>query len=227
MSRTSKKAILIALFLGALNPLCGVFPLTSYMNKIFRDSGSTISEDMASIIVAVVQLTANFVAMLVVDRAGRKFLMTISASGTAIGLIGMALFDIFKSHLGEYSWILIVTFSAVIFTASIGMLPLTFVILNEILPKKVSLLIGIEFDTDTIAFYLQIKSTITLVTLEVLFLLAFALISLFPIVSEALGTYCIELMFAICCIIGTIFYLIVLPETKGKTYDEIMMILDK
>lgn len=111
--------------------------MTSYTNKIFEDAKVTLAPNTASIIVASFQLFANCVTMVLVDRAGRKSLITISALGTAIGLICMGLYDLYKEQLAAYNWISIVSFSTIIFCSSIGMLPLTYVILGEILPKNV------------------------------------------------------------------------------------------
>lgn len=103
-----------------------------------REAGSTLSPDTAAVIVGTVQLLANICAMILVDRAGRKILVTISLTGAAIGLVGMGLYDVFKAQLDDYRWIPVVGLSSTIFMASVGMLPLTFVLLSEILPKKVS-----------------------------------------------------------------------------------------
>lgn len=133
----AKKAIKIVLLLGALNQFCGAFAMLNYANKIFEDAGSTLDPNTASVIVAVVQLTANFISMGLVDRAGRKLLVIVSAVGTAIGLICMGFYDLFKDRLTEYGWIPIISFSMIILMSSIGMLPLTYVLLSEIIPKKV------------------------------------------------------------------------------------------
>lgn len=134
----AKKAIAIGLFLGAMNQFCGAFTLVSYANKVFKDAGATLSEDALSVIVGCAQLAANVVAMLLVDRAGRKILVTISSVGAAISLTSMGLYDVYKDQLDDYRWIPIITFSMSIFSSSIGILPLTFVLLSELLPKKVS-----------------------------------------------------------------------------------------
>lgn len=204
----AKKAIVIALFLGALNQFCGAFSMTSFSNKIFEDAGSTLPSNTASTIVACVQLFANCVTLVLVDRAGRKSLITISASGCAIGLICMGVYDLHKEQLTAYTWISIASFSMIIFMASIGMLPLTYVILSEILPKK-------------------IKNIVILCALEVMWTLAFILLSFYPTMTAQFGTYNCMFMFASCCTVGTIFYLTVLPETKGKSYDEIIRALEK
>lgn len=136
---TAKRAIKIGLVLGALNQFCGVFSMINYANKIFEEAGSTLDPTAASVIVAIVQFSANFVSMIVVDRAGRKVLLTISTIGTSIGLFGMGFYDLFKDQFSEHRWIPIFLFSTIILMASIGILPLTFVILSEIIPKKVTM----------------------------------------------------------------------------------------
>lgn len=137
-TRAAKKATIIALFLCGLNQFCGAFSLSNYANQIFKESGSTLSEDMSSVIIAIFQLSANIITMMVVEIAGRRLLITISSFGTAVGLISMGLYDMYKMQLDNYKWIPIASFSTVIFMASIGMLPLTYVLLGEILPKKVT-----------------------------------------------------------------------------------------
>ncbi|XP_055295153.1 uncharacterized protein LOC129564928 [Sitodiplosis mosellana] len=204
----AKRAIIISLVIGSLNTLCGSFVMINYTNKIFAEAGSTLSGSAASIVVALVMLSANFLAMVLVDRAGRKLLMTASAFATSLSLISMGLYDMFKESLMEHRWIPIVAFSMIIFFSSVGMLPLTCVILSEILPKK-------------------IKNIIILLALECMWGLAFALISFYPILTETFGTSTCVFFFATCCMLGAIFYLTVLPETKAKTYEEIIQALAK
>lgn len=199
---------MIAIVLGSLNQLCGAFSMINYTNKIFADAGSTLSGSTSSIIVAIVQLAANFSAMVLVGRVGRKLLMSLSAIGTAVGLICMGLYDMNKEHLTEYGWIPIVSFSTIILMSSTGMLPLTFVILAEIMPKK-------------------IKSLVTLLALELMWGFAFILISFYPTLTETFGTYNCMFMFASCCGLGAVFYMTVLPETRGKTYEEVLQALAK
>lgn len=162
----------------------------------------------ANIIVACFQLFANFLTLVLVDRAGRRLLITVSAFGTAFALICMGLYDVYKDTLTGYGWIPVASFSAIIVMSSLGMLPLTFVILSEILPKK-------------------IKNLLVLLALEILWGLAFLLVSFYPKVTAEYGTYVPMFTFATCCILGGLFYLAKLPETKGKTHEEIMQLMSK
>lgn len=133
----AKKALFIGIVLSLFNQLCGCFAMVNYTTKIFADAGSTLPPSQASIIIGLVQLLANCLATILVDRAGRKVLFSLSAVGTGLGLLCLGCHSLFKEHLVEYNWIPVVAFSLVIFIASIGILPLQFVILIEVLPKNV------------------------------------------------------------------------------------------
>lgn len=133
------------MFLAVLGPFCGVFVMINYSNKIFERAGSSLSPSMSSIIVAVVQIFANFLTTMLADKAGRKLLLALSAAGAAFSLMSMGLHDQFKAQILEYSPTLhstmpIVSFSMIILSASIGILPLMAVIFMEILPTKVNLI---------------------------------------------------------------------------------------
>lgn len=138
------------MFLAVLAPFCGAFVMINYSNKIFKDAGSSISPSRSSIIVAVVQIFANVLATMLVDKAGRKLLLALSSSGAAFSLMTMGLHDQFKAQIFEFSPTLhsvmpIVSFSMIILSASIGILPLMAVIFMEILPTKVNLIISITW----------------------------------------------------------------------------------
>lgn len=134
----ARKGTVIIFALIFLNQTNGIWVIVNYTNKIFRDFGSSMPANQASIIVALVQLLANFVAMICVDLAGRKILIVVSCFGAALGYVSMALYDIYKESLQAYNWMSVVSFSFVILAASVGMIPLVYVLMTEMLPKKVS-----------------------------------------------------------------------------------------
>lgn len=55
---------------------------------------------------------------------------------------------------------------------------------------------------------------------------AFIMIKCFPLASEALGMHGCMFMFAGCAFTGAMFVILVLPETKGKSFDDIMRMLE-
>lgn len=68
----AKKAIIIGLFLLWLKQFCGLTVMVFYAGHIFAASGSSISPNMAAIVIGVVQLFGTYTASLLVDRFGRK-----------------------------------------------------------------------------------------------------------------------------------------------------------
>ena len=95
----------------------------SYASMIFDEAGSSMSPNMSAIIAGSIQVVAVYCSTVLVDRAGRKFLMVSSAFGCALGLALFGAYD-FSKHLGVnisgYGWIPLATFSFVIFASNLG-----------------------------------------------------------------------------------------------------------
>lgn len=72
MTKPARKAIIIGMFLMFLNQFSGTFAVMTYTNDIFQSSGSSMSPNESSIIVAAIQLVGVYVATLCVERCGRK-----------------------------------------------------------------------------------------------------------------------------------------------------------
>lgn len=133
--------MLIGPTLMAVSQFSGSFVLTNYAVTIFQKSGSNYSPHTSSIVFGCLQIAGTYVTTLFIDRFGRKVLLIISGSGCAIGLTVMGTF----SYLVEcgldasgLNWIPVVSLSFVIFIASIGLIPIPYVIISEVLPQKVS-----------------------------------------------------------------------------------------
>jgi MFS family permease len=125
----------------ALNQLSGCFAIITYTATIFKESGSSMNSNLASIIVAVLQIIGTYCSTLFVDRAGRKILLLVSACGTSIGLASMGCFSFLNKQgydVSSLSWVAILSLCFVVFNASIGIMSLPFVVLAEVLPNKVN-----------------------------------------------------------------------------------------
>lgn len=133
----AKKAMIIGLTISVCNQLSGIWPLMAYANVVFKEAGATFSPNVCTIIVSLVQFGANCIAIVIVDRIDRKKLFSCSAICLSIGLVSLGLHNIYKDHLTEHTSIPLVVFSFIIFVASCGIKPLHYVIIVEIMPKKV------------------------------------------------------------------------------------------
>lgn len=126
--------------LVCVNQLCGCFAFINYTADIFAESGSSLSPNISAIIVAVIQVAGSTASTFAVGKVSRKLLFAITCFGVVVGLLAMGTHGYLKMYydLSDFNWVPIASLSFVIFVASIGLLPLTFVILSEILPQKVS-----------------------------------------------------------------------------------------
>lgn len=110
------------------------------MSNIFAESGSTMDPNTSTIIMGVLQIAGTYAATLLVDTYGRKILMLWSTGGMAVGLAAFGAFTYFSrlADLTDYSFVPIVLMGFVVFVGNIGMIALTFVVLVEIFPRRVS-----------------------------------------------------------------------------------------
>lgn len=126
-----------------MHEFCGVFTMLNYTASIFRQSGSTISPEFSAIIVGLIQLFGTFFSTFFVDRLGRKILLVSSAIGSAICLACLGAYSYANASgivdVTPYSWVSIASFSGLMFLASVGLIPLMFVVISEVMPEKVCL----------------------------------------------------------------------------------------
>lgn len=138
-ARHARRAVCYGIALMALNMFCGCFPMMNFTATIFESSGSTLSPNISSIIVGAVQVIGAILCTFLVEKAGRKLLLSVSAFGISLGLAIMSLFTFSTSReidLSNFSWIPLASFSFVIFISNLGVNTLPFLYLSEIVPTK-------------------------------------------------------------------------------------------
>lgn len=118
-----RKAITYGLVLMALNQFCGAFAMMNFTKTIFQESGSTLSPNMSSIIVGAIQIVGAIICTFLVEKLGRKLLLSISAFGISFGLAVMSLYTFLISrgyNLEGFNWIPLMSFSIVLFIYNRG-----------------------------------------------------------------------------------------------------------
>lgn len=203
----ARRGLLIGVTLCAINQFSGCFALINYAATIFSDSGAQIDPNVSSIVLATVQILGTYVSTCLVDRVGRKVLLITSAALTAVGLAVMGAYTFAGAELGwpieRYSWVPVVSLSFVMFIASIGILPLPFVVLAEVLPARIR----------------AVGSTMCVTSIS---LVSFAILKSFPLVSAAIGLYGCMWIFSGICLAGTVFVWLCVDETRGKSLDSVV-----
>lgn len=139
--KSVRKAFLIGTMMMWFNQFCGLFTMMTFAGYIFKESGSSLSPNMSSIVVAIIQLLGSYCSTIFVDRFGRKILLAGSGFGIALGLSGLGMYIFcqveLQMDLSRIAWISLICFCFPIFVGNCGIMSLPFVIVAEIFPKRV------------------------------------------------------------------------------------------
>ncbi|XP_067003354.1 facilitated trehalose transporter Tret1-2 homolog isoform X2 [Anabrus simplex] len=194
----------LSLFLMAFQQLSGIDAIVFYTVEIFKSSGSSTDEHLSTILVGLVQLVSNLLALFVVDRAGRRplllgsgFLMTLSMS--ALGAYFYLLDHGEAQDLG-----LLPLISLLIFMAgySVGYCTLPYLMMGELLPvRQRSLLSSVAGSFNLGVMFIVIKT--------------------YHGLKSTIGNDGAFWLYAALCLISCVFVCVFVPETKGKSLEEI------
>lgn len=138
-SRATIKGIVIGIGLVAINQFSGSFALINFTSQIFEEARTGLDSNLSAIVVGIMQIAGSYGSYYFVDRSGRKKLYLISAMGTGLGLTVMGTFSFLKSiniDVSTFRFVPVISLSFVIFIASCGILPLTYIIISEINTQK-------------------------------------------------------------------------------------------
>ena len=194
-------ALVIAVVLAVLQQVTGINAVLYYAPGIFKASGDEVSATQAllqTVGLHVVNLMFTLVAIWVVDRGGRKplLLTTSVAMGLSLVLLGAG----FACELASI-WIFIFTM-AYVASFAIAMGPVVWVVLSEIFPTR-------------------IRGRAMSVAVVALWIACFAVSQTVPWMFENLGEPITFWTYASMCLVSFVFVALFVPETKGKTLEEI------
>ncbi|KAH0956782.1 hypothetical protein HN011_009732 [Eciton burchellii] len=202
------KATIYTCSMVVFQQFTGINVVLFYMQKIFIAAGSAIPTEQSPIVIIIVQLLASALTPLIVDKAGRKILLVFSGIGEAVSLFALGLYFYLKEvqHADDtverISWLPLVALVVFISTYSVGWGSLPWAIMGEM-------------------FASNVKAKATGITVSVCWFLAFLITKFSNNMEKAFGNYALFWMFGASCIISVVFTVLLLPETKGKSLQEI------
>lgn len=193
------KFIGIGVFLSFLQQWSGVNVIIYYAADIFQAAGYTLKQMMLNIVViGSVMVLSVFITIFTVDKFGRKKLLLIGTSTMAFLylLIGLT----FYQDMGGAVVVFLVLTNVMFYSFTLA--PLLWVVLSEIFPTRVR---GAAMSIAALAHWVG----------------NFTLTFSFPTIKENLGWANNFWLYGLICLLGFFVLKWVLPETKGKTLEEI------
>ncbi|PRZ00400.1 SP family xylose:H+ symportor-like MFS transporter [Marinilabilia salmonicolor] len=199
-----KTVIVVGILLSIFQQFVGINVALYYAPRIFESMGAAKDASMMqTVIMGLVNVVFTVVAIFTVDKWGRKPLLIVGSSGMAIGMFaiaGLAYFDV----IGISTLVFMIVYTAS-FMMSWG--PITWVLISEIFPNRIrGKAVAIAVAAQWSANYL-ISST-------------------YPAMMEFSGamTYSV---YGIMSILSLIFVWKYVPETKGRTLEDMEAIWEK
>lgn len=193
------KLIGIGIFLAFLQQWSGVNVVIYYAADIFQAAGYNLKQMMLNIVViGGVMVLSVFITIFTVDRFGRKKLLLIGTGAMSIlyGLIGYS----FSVDQGGLVIVLLVLTNVMFYSFTLA--PLLWVVLSEIFPTRIR---GAAISIGALAHWLG----------------NFTLTYFFPAIKENLGWANNFWLYGLICAFGFVVVYLVLPETKGKTLEQL------
>lgn len=194
-------AVLIGAAIAILGQFMGVNAVLYYGPSIFEKSGLASGDSLFyQVLVGLVNVVTTIIAFFIIDRVGRKKLVYFGVTGMIATLLGIAWYFQFGQGLSNY--ILLTLFLLYIFFCAISICAVIFVLLAEMFPSRVR---GIAMSVAELALWIGtwLIGQLTPIFLEVL---------------KPQGTF---LMFAIICVPYILIVWKLIPETTGKSLEEI------
>lgn len=193
------KVLFLGVALAVLQQWSGINVIFNYAQEIFSAAGYHVSDILFNIVITgAVNLAFTFVALFTIDRFGRRILLLTGVSGLVIiyGVLG----ELYRLHVQGKPMLALVLGAIACYSVSLA--PVTWVVIAEIFPTRV-------------------RSSAMSIAVTALWAACFLLTYSFPLLNAALKASGTFWTYALICLSGLLFLAVALPETKGKTLEEI------
>lgn len=194
-----RRALVIGVLLAVFGQFSGINAVMYYAPEIFKAAGSgTDSAFAQTVIVGVVNLLFTFVAIGLVDRAGRKPLLIV---GTAVQVVSLVVVGMMLSG-GQSGWGLLAGVLGFVAAFAVAMGPIPWIVNAEIFPTK-------------------LRGRAMSMAIFCLWFADWVVTQTFPMLRDGIGASNTFWVYAGFSLLSTIFVVVMVPETKGRTLEEI------
>ncbi|XP_063372162.1 facilitated trehalose transporter Tret1-like [Cydia amplana] len=200
--KSSRRALCISFLVMTLLAVGGDYGIMAYASVILQHSGVTFAPEVQALSFPALMTLGSLLSAVTIERLGRKPLIMLGAlfTGVPLAIMGTVLV-ILQGGAHVPQWLPVVSIGVCLF-ASGQMMSLPFIVISEI-------------------FSVQMRSKVLGLISTYGWSLAGSQTLLFAIITEHLGMQTIFFAFAAINLLGTIVCAIIMPETKGKTLEQI------
>ncbi|XP_037039363.1 facilitated trehalose transporter Tret1-like isoform X2 [Bradysia coprophila] len=205
LRKDSLKGLSIGIALAAVSIFSGIIVMTMYAAQLFIDSGANFDANLSAIILGILQVCGTYASSMLVDRIGRRILLGISSLGAAVALFVFGTFSYLVKQgfdLTSVDWIPVASASFYIFVNCVGVKPMPYLYVAEILPGNTRN-VGLSICMMSLTLF----STTTVFTL--------------PLLIELFDLHAVMWTYGCICLLGILFSVFVMSETKGKNLNKI------
>jgi sugar porter (SP) family MFS transporter len=194
-----RKVLVVAVALAFLQQWTGINIFFNYAAEIYRSAGYGANDVFVNIVITgTINLVFTVLAMAIVDRIGRRFMMILGCAG-----IGAShLLAGFAYRAGWHGAPILALTLCAIACYAMTLAPVTWVLIAEIFPNR-------------------IRSMGVSVAVSGLWIASFLLTYTFPLLNRVLGNSGIFFAYGTICLLGGLFVLSSVTETKGQSLEEI------
>jgi SP family xylose:H+ symportor-like MFS transporter len=190
-------AVMIGIVLAVFQQLCGINVVFNYPSNIFASIGASKDDQLLqTVFIGGVNLFFTLLAMVLVDKIGRRPLMLFGAAALAV------LYVVIAQLLSVHSALVGVFLLAAIGTYAISLGPVTWVLISEIFPNHV-------------------RGAASSIAVLCLWAAYFILTFTFPVLAKWIGMHNTFYLYSGICMLGFLFIKAKVRETNGKTLEEL------
>ncbi|MDD4991206.1 MAG: sugar porter family MFS transporter [Paludibacter sp.] len=194
-----RKVLIIGVVLAVFQQWCGINVIFNYAQEIFMSAGFGVSDVLLNIVITgIMNVIFTVLAMYFVDKWGRKALLLLGAFG--LTLIYALMGSVYYFHISGSFLLIIVVLAIACYAMTLA--PVMWIVISEIYPNRIR---GIAMSVATFALWTA----------------CFILTYTFPLLNKGLGAAGTFWLYGLICLMGGIFVMRNVPETKGKTLEEL------
>ncbi|CAG4939624.1 unnamed protein product [Colias eurytheme] len=199
VSPSSRRAFITVGLVISLQVTMGIVPVQVYAKDIFTKAAPSLSSHMCSVMFACVLMAGSLSCALFSDRFGRKPLLLSSAIGVCLCLLSMGF--LMQTNIAP-PWVSAVLILMYCFAFAFGAGSVPYLLMGEV-------------------FISEVQSIASMVLMEWVWVLNFGILAVFPFMVENFGVHGSFYCFAVFAVVDFIVALIMVPETKGLTKEQI------